>query len=93
MKRYISNGDWFDKGSEVYPTYPITEEMSNCIFRGIKDGEEDEEFCPIEEFTIVEDDAEKICSNCGSKDGKYSCQFGLFGGTCSIWEPRIRGDK
>ena len=50
MKRYISKGNWFDKGTEA-------ELIADCVvhglFRGIKDGKEDEELCPFEEFEII----------------------------------------
>lgn len=54
MKKYISKGDWFDEGTEAFPCYEITDDMDNAVFKGIKDGKEDEELCHISEFIICE---------------------------------------
>lgn len=55
MKHYISNGDWFDEGTEAFPTWEIQPEDDSCVFRGLVNGKEDEELCPLDEFTIQED--------------------------------------
>lgn len=56
MKKYISNGDWFDKGTEAELiadcTMPGSEPWG--IFRGIRNGKEDEEGCGYDEFDIVD---------------------------------------
>lgn len=65
--KFISNGTWFDKYTEV----KIIDEY-NTVYRedgeptlwvlasGLKNGEYDEEVCCADEFIIVGDEYEKI---------------------------------
>ena len=54
MKVYISDGTWFDKGTEAKLIGNVTE--SSGIFKGIKDGSPDEEVCGFDEFHIEDKD-------------------------------------
>ena len=68
MKKFISKGEWFDKGTEAklicqygwkYGTSPDGKWEGECevgIFEGIKNGELDEEGCTFDEFDIIEID-------------------------------------
>jgi hypothetical protein len=50
--KYISDGTWFDKGTEaklLYETWP-----SIGCFRGLRNGEIDEEVCSFDEFEVSE---------------------------------------
>ncbi len=50
--KYIAKKDtWFDEGSEAEL---LVEIPSGGLFKGIKNGKEDEELCDIEEFDIIE---------------------------------------
>lgn len=49
--RWISKGEWFDRGTEAHLIFPITDECG--LFIGIKNGEEDEESCCFDEFYIL----------------------------------------
>ncbi len=51
-KKYISKGEWFDKGTEAELLVPIDDDAG--LFRGIKDGRIDEEQCMLDEFEIIE---------------------------------------
>jgi hypothetical protein len=53
-KKYISKGEWFEKGTEAKLLVPIEDDAG--LFRGIKDGSIDEEQCMLDEFEIIEDD-------------------------------------
>ena len=56
--KYISDGTWFDKETEVTLIDALTlyaDGDESGLFRGIKDGELDEEICLLSEFTIEED--------------------------------------
>jgi hypothetical protein len=67
MIKYISKGEWFDKGTEAkllcqyifkYGTSPDGKwegPESAGIFEGIRSGEPDEEGCGFDEFNIVEE--------------------------------------
>ena len=55
--RYISRGEWFDKGTEAillddYRTWG-SGELQVGLFRGVKDGKPDEEVCTFDEFETV----------------------------------------
>jgi len=65
MKKFISKGEWFDKGTEAklicqylwkYGTNGGKDEsdVDVGIFEGIKDGKLDEEDCHFNEFDIME---------------------------------------
>ncbi len=60
MIRYISKGDWFDKGTEAILLTDCFSEQKGIagVFRGIKDGKEDEESCSFDEFEVIEDGAD-----------------------------------
>jgi hypothetical protein len=53
-KKYISNGEWFDKGTEAELLFLTHDDGTVGLFRGIKDGHIDEEQCFLEEFEITE---------------------------------------
>lgn len=53
--KYISRGDWFDKGTEAKLLIDLRPKMDVGVFEGIKDGKEDEETCPFDEFDIIEE--------------------------------------
>lgn len=58
MKKYISDGTWFDKGTEakiIGEPYG-DEHMVSGLFEGIRNGDIDQEVCLLEEFEIIEDD-------------------------------------
>jgi hypothetical protein len=51
VMKYISNGTWFDKGT-------ICEKVTDCqnvsgIYKGLRNGEIDEELCQDEEFKEI----------------------------------------
>ncbi len=50
MKKYISDGTWFDKGTEC--ELLIDFEYGAGLYRGLRDGHMDEEACANEEFEI-----------------------------------------
>ncbi len=62
MKKYISKGEWFDKGTEAklicqYLFKEGDKKNSDCnvgIFEGIRNGKVDEEGCDFDEFDIIE---------------------------------------
>ena len=55
MKKYIAKSDtWFDEGTEAKLLGELINEVG--LFRGIHNGEEDEELCPLEEFNVIETD-------------------------------------
>ena len=57
MKKYISKGDWFDKGTTAELMIDFSDTKSNFswgLFLGIKDGKPDEETCNFDEFEIIE---------------------------------------
>ena len=53
--RYISDGTWFDKGTEcvLICDCVICDTGHSGLFSGIRGGKEDEEGCSFDEFTIV----------------------------------------
>lgn len=57
MKKFISRGEWFDKGTEAKLLWMVTEEPSDRtgLFEGIRKGEVDEEICGFDEFYEVDD--------------------------------------
>ena len=55
--KYISKGEWFDKGTEAKL---ISKYRSGWgLFEGIRDGKEDEEICTFDEFDMVEENGRK----------------------------------
>ncbi len=55
MKHYFAKKDsWFDEGSEA-KLIAIIYKTTSGLFRGIKNGEEDEEICTFDEFDIIEE--------------------------------------
>jgi hypothetical protein len=63
--RFFSNGVWFDKGTEAFLIEGTDYDCfikrdgkmipsKSGLFRGIRNGHEDEEVCGFEEFEIVE---------------------------------------
>jgi len=48
--KYISDGTWFDKGSEAELLFETMDGVG--LFKGIKDGNLDEEICMFDEFEI-----------------------------------------
>ena len=52
--RFVSDGTWFDEGTEVYPCYQIVEGMDSAVFKGVVDGQPDEELCAFYEFFIYD---------------------------------------
>lgn len=55
MKRYISDGTWFDKGTEATLIDDYRPQMPSGLFSGLKDGKPDEEICGFDEFQEIED--------------------------------------
>lgn len=70
MRKFISKGEWFDKGTEcklvcqylwAYGTANSPEEEKwqapkSCgIFEGLRNGQLDEESCSFDEFDIIEE--------------------------------------
>lgn len=59
MVKYISKGEWFDKGTaakllvDIGPSIDGKERLG--LFEGIKDGKPDEEECWFSEFDMVEE--------------------------------------
>jgi hypothetical protein len=63
--RYISKGEWFDKGTEVFlykdticgPVYdkPGGTATMQVLARGIRNGKEDEELCTMDEFEEIDE--------------------------------------
>ena len=63
--KFISNGTWFDKGTEVEIIAECGTVWSrdniptlSVLARGLKDGDVDVEMCCMEEFIAVSDDYE-----------------------------------
>lgn len=63
--KFISDGTWFDKGTEVEIIAECGTVWSrdniptlSVLARGLKDGDIDEEMCCMEEFIAVSDDYE-----------------------------------
>ena len=63
--KFISDGTWFDKGTEVEIIVECGTVWSidniptlHVLARGLKDGNLDEEICCMEEFIAVSDDYE-----------------------------------
>lgn len=57
--KYISKGDWFDKGTEVkliddYRTDP-KHPADFGLFEGMREGRLDQETCPFDEFDEIEE--------------------------------------
>ena len=56
--KYISDGTWFDKGTEaiLIDDYSLENpKYTFGLFFGVKDGKPDEEVCQFEEFEIQEE--------------------------------------
>ena len=56
--RYISDGTWFDKGTEAELLFKTTEFEDGTwagLFKGIHNGEIDEEMCTSDEFILKEE--------------------------------------
>ncbi len=53
--RYVSNGDWFDKGTEAKMLQDEPDECGCAVFSGLRNGVEEEEYCPLDEFDVEED--------------------------------------
>ncbi len=56
--KYISKGEWFDKGTEAKPLGKLSNEMG--MFLGKRNGKLDEEWCRLDEFEIIEEDKEEV---------------------------------
>jgi len=56
--KYIAKPNtWFDVGTEAIPVTDFVEALNPfAVFRGMKDGELDEETCPVDEFENIPDD-------------------------------------
>ncbi len=54
--RYVSDGTWFDEGTEATLLIDYRPHLEAGLFRGIRNGKEDEESCNLSEFSIVEED-------------------------------------
>ena len=52
--KYVSRGDWFDKDTEVELLVDFRPSCDCGLFSGIRNGEEDEETCPFDEFYLSE---------------------------------------
>ena len=52
VTKYISKGDWFDRGTEAI--FICAADNGWALFSGIQDGKPDEEVCALDEFDIVE---------------------------------------
>jgi len=50
--RYISLGEWFDKGTEAELVDDYRPKMGAGLFRGIRNGKPDEEVCTFDEFEV-----------------------------------------
>ncbi len=67
MKKYITKSDrWFDVGTEAVPItefweefkdWEMTQSVMAAIFRGIRNGEPDEESCLADEFEVIDEPA------------------------------------
>ncbi len=59
MTKYISKGEWFEKGTEAELLFFTHDDHTVGLFRGIKDGHDrpDEEQCLLDEFEIIEEAA------------------------------------
>lgn len=67
MKKFISNGEWFDKGTEAKLLFQYIWEYGTSpdgrfegpdavgLFEGIRNGRPDEEGCGFDEFDIIEE--------------------------------------
>ncbi len=58
MKHYFSDGTWFDKGTEAHficISLEVDSKVEAGIFRGLHNGNWDEEACLMEEFDIQDD--------------------------------------
>lgn len=54
---YISDGTWFDKGTEVELIDDYRKDGPELgLFRGLRNGKLDEEICPFDEFAIEDSD-------------------------------------
>ena len=54
MERYISNGEWFDEGTEAKVIgKPFGTTPESGLFLGTRNGKPDEEVCGFDEFTIT----------------------------------------
>ena len=54
--KYISNGEWFDKGTEAILIDDYRNEVNGYnagLFSGTRDGSEDEEICSFDEFEEI----------------------------------------
>lgn len=56
MVKYISKGEWFDKGTEaiLIDDYGYNAQFNNRVglFEGIRNGKLDEEVCEVKEFEM-----------------------------------------
>jgi hypothetical protein len=58
MIHYFSDGTWFDKGTEAHlqgEGREFPDGDKDGIFRGLRNGEWDEELCLFSEFKIIDD--------------------------------------
>jgi hypothetical protein len=69
MVKYISDGTWFDEGTECVLEDDFRPQINSGIFRGIRTCEnsaaeagkavgtkyEDEEYCSFDEFEVIDD--------------------------------------
>lgn len=54
--KYISDGTWFAKGTECELLFYCEEGPDGWgLYRGMKDGQIDEELCSNDEFEIIDD--------------------------------------
>jgi hypothetical protein len=53
--RYISDGTWFDMGTEAKLLDDYRPDLNAGLFLGIKDGKPDEEICGFDEFEAIEE--------------------------------------
>ena len=56
MPRYISKGEWFDKGTEaeLIDDYRGWNSLEAGLFEGVREGKPDQEVCNFDEFDILE---------------------------------------
>lgn len=56
MKKYISKGEWFDKGTEAVLLDDYRKDLFPAgLFKGYRNGVLDEEVCTFEEFEIIDE--------------------------------------
>ena len=64
--KYISKGEWFDKGTEAKPLGTLDKGLG--MFLGMRNGKLDEEWCKLDEFEIEEENEDRP-----GEAGKRSC--------------------